>query len=115
MWSKYAYNVGGLLFTLDEIEHGVLRCNKGHPKDEKPMFEDDARKSLSLSFLDPRIHFALNCGATSCPPIRLLKIFRLDKIAIFKLCLNALFTTLDSRIDIAPGINVAPGTFGKNI
>ena len=22
--------------------------------------------------------------------------------------------TLDSRIDVAPGINVAPGTFGKN-
>ena len=84
MWTKYAYNVGGLLFTLDEIEHGVLRCNKGHPKDEKPMFTDEARKSLSLSFLDPRIHFALNCGATSCPPIRLLKISRLNKIAIFK-------------------------------
>ena len=88
MWTKYAYNVGGLLFTLDEIEHGVLRCNKGHPKDEKPMFTDEARKSLSLSFLDPRIHFALNCGATSCPPIRLLKISRLNKIAIFKLCLR---------------------------
>ena len=86
MWTKYAYNVGGLLFTLDEIEHGVLRCNKGHPKDEKPMFSDEARKSLSLSFLDPRIHFALNCGATSCPPIRLLDISRLNKIAIFRLC-----------------------------
>ena len=23
--------------------------------------------------------------------------------------------TLDSGIDVAPGINVAPGTFGKNI
>ena len=86
MWTKYAYNVGGLLFTLDEIEHGILRCNKGHPKDENPMFEDEARKSLSLSFLDPRIHFALNCGATSCPPIRLLDISRLNKIAIFRLC-----------------------------
>ena len=24
-------------------------------------------------------------------------------------------STLDSGIDVAPGINVAPGTFGKNI
>ena len=24
-------------------------------------------------------------------------------------------TTLDSGIDVAPGINVAPGIFGKNI
>ena len=73
MWSNYAYNVGGLLFTLDEIEHGVLRCNRGHPKDQKPMFSDEeARESLALNSLDPRIHFALNCGATSCPPIRFL-------------------------------------------
>merc|ERR1719291_802631 len=79
MWTKYAYNVGGLLFTLDEIEHGVLRCNKGHPKDEKPMFTDEARKSLSLSFLDPRIHFALNCGATSCHPIRVYQKEKLDQ------------------------------------
>ena len=41
MWNKYAYNVGGLLFTLDEIEHGVLRCNRGHPKDKKPIFQED--------------------------------------------------------------------------
>ena len=27
----------------------------------------------------------------------------------------ALKTTLDSGIDLAPGINLAPGTFGKNI
>ena len=31
MSSRFAYNVGGLMFTLDEIEHGVLRCNRGHP------------------------------------------------------------------------------------
>ena len=41
MWNKYAYNVGGLLFTLDEIEHGVLRCNRGHPRDKKPIFQED--------------------------------------------------------------------------
>ena len=74
MWTKYAYNVGGLLFTLDEIEHGVLRCNRGHPKDQKPLFSDEEpRISLALGSLDPRIHFALNCGATSCPPIRFLE------------------------------------------
>jgi hypothetical protein len=32
---------------------------------------DDARLKYILNNFDPRIHFALNCGATSCPPIAL--------------------------------------------
>ena len=79
MWSRFAYNVGGLLFTLDEIEHGILRCNKGHPNDNKPKFVDEARKALILKNLDPRIHFALNCGAQSCPPIRIYQSDKLDQ------------------------------------
>ena len=81
MWSEFAYNVGGLLFSLDEIEHGVLRCNRGHPKDKKPMFgltENDPRMKLMLTKFDARIHFALNCGANSCPPIRIYQADRLN-------------------------------------
>ena len=79
MWSKFAYNVGGLLFTLDDIEHGILRCNRGHPSDNKPKFTDEDRKGLVLTKLDPRIHFALNCGANSCPPIRIYQSDKLDQ------------------------------------
>ena len=80
MWTKYAYNVGGLLFTLDEIEHGILRCNKGHPNNKKAVFkESDDRKSLIMTTLDPRIHFALNCGAQSCPPIRIYQKEKLEQ------------------------------------
>ena len=28
MWNAYSYYVGGQLFTLDEIEHGILRLLK---------------------------------------------------------------------------------------
>ena len=53
------------------MEHGVLRANKGHPASGEPEFPaSDPRLSVSLSVVDPRIHFALNCGARSCPPIR---------------------------------------------
>ena len=79
MWTRFAYDVGGLLFTLDDIEHGVLRCNRGHPKDGKAMFNDKARKCLALKHLDHRIHFALNCGALSCPPIRIYQTDKLDE------------------------------------
>ena len=77
-WRIHAYNIGGLIYNLDEIEHGVLRRNKGHPNAGKQEFsDDDPRAKVSLTSLDPRIHFALNCGARSCPPIR---VYTEDKI-----------------------------------
>merc|ERR1712004_633993 len=78
-WSITCYNIGGLVYSLDDIEHGVLRANKGHPAAKKAQFSnDDPRSNVSLTSLDPRIHFALNCGAKSCPPIRIYKEDRLD-------------------------------------
>ena len=54
--------------TLNEIEHGVLRGNRAIIF-SPPFAMNDPRRSLVLP-LEPRIHFALNCGAISCPPIR---------------------------------------------
>lgn len=80
MWNAYSYYVGGHLFTLDEIEHGILRANSGHPAPPKsPMFPaGDKRRDLVMSVLDHRIHFALNCGARSCPPIRVYAAAKLE-------------------------------------
>jgi len=78
-WSITCYDIGGLVYSLDDIEHGVLRANKGHPSANKAQFsKDDPRSQVALQHLDPRIHFALNCGAKSCPPIRIYKEDRLD-------------------------------------
>jgi len=78
-WKLHCYNIGGLVYTLDQIEHGVLRSNAGHPASGKPEFEaSDPRCKVSLTKLDPRLHFALNCGARSCPPIRVYTEERLD-------------------------------------
>ena len=58
--------VGDLCFSLDDIEHGVLRCNRGSPAKHNPQFAvTDTRWPLVLpeADFDPRIHFALNCGA----------------------------------------------------
>jgi hypothetical protein len=56
MWTSYSYCVGGHVLNLDEIEHGILRANSGHPKTpEKPIFpEGDPKRALSLKTLDPR-------------------------------------------------------------
>jgi len=47
-WKKKISRIDGKIITLDDIEHNILR----------PRFKD------------PRVHFAINCAAKSCPPLR---------------------------------------------
>jgi len=47
-WKKKICRIDGKIMTLDDIEHSILR----------PRFKD------------PRVHFAINCAAKSCPPLR---------------------------------------------
>ena len=62
--------VAGTSLSLDEIEHGLLRDNRRHPARLLPtlFFRPQLKKWMVRPF-DARIHFALNCGAQSCPPI----------------------------------------------
>jgi hypothetical protein len=65
-----AYNVGGCRVSLNDIEHGILRGNAGHPIVPGPHFSsDDIRMTWIIQNPDPRVHFALNCASQSCPPI----------------------------------------------
>lgn len=67
---RVAYNVDGMRFSADDIEHGVLRGNRRHPYLPFTQFaKDDPRELMSIEDPDPRVHFALVCGARSCPPI----------------------------------------------
>ena len=66
-----AYNVAGLRMSADDIEHGVLRGNRGHPMLPGPQFaSQDVRTDWLVNPFDARIHFALNCASRSCPPIQ---------------------------------------------
>jgi hypothetical protein len=47
-WSEKMAPVGGTTYTLDDIEHRIIRP----------------------TFKEPRIHFALVCAAMGCPPLR---------------------------------------------
>lgn len=67
--------MGGKEFSLDDIEHGILRRSKikwslGHLG---KLFPGKTEKRLRVDRLDYRLHFALNCGAKSCPPIAFYK------------------------------------------
>lgn len=65
-------SIAGVKFSLDEIEHGILRRSKikwAFGLINNP-FATTLEKKLRLKKMDFRIHFALNCGGLSCPPIR---------------------------------------------
>lgn len=74
LYNSAAYSIGGRAYTLNDIEHGVLRCNRrntGKLTKNQQFEPEDARLQCVLPEpMDPRIHFALNCGAKSCPPVR---------------------------------------------
>jgi hypothetical protein len=70
-FSRPLLNVAGQSLSLDDIEHGILRRSRwrlglgyaGHP------WPSDFERTHRVEQIDPRIHFALNCAAASCPPI----------------------------------------------
>lgn len=79
-WSDTSYQIGPHTFTLDEIEHGILRGNRPHPgPGRKLMFKESDPRVKFVVPLDCRIHFALVCGAKSCPAIRVYKVTNLER------------------------------------
>jgi hypothetical protein len=63
--------VGGTQLSLDDIEQGILRGYSKYGLGYVPrLFAGSFEKRYRLDELDTRVHFALNCGAESCPAIR---------------------------------------------
>ena len=63
--------IANLEFSANDIEHGVLRGNRHNPlSGDCPFSPHDPRLAHVITDLDPRIHFVINCGARSCPPVR---------------------------------------------
>ena len=72
--------VAGHSFSLDDIEHGILRRYRWkYGMGYLPQFlPAKIIKRLAVEKTDYRIHFALNCGAKSCPPIAFYDYNQLD-------------------------------------
>lgn len=73
--------IAGQELSLDDIEHGIIRGSKvkwslGLIQDP---FADDFEKAFRVKETDPRIHFALNCGAKSCPYVAVYRAEKLDE------------------------------------
>ena len=67
--------IAGKHISLDIIEHGILRRSKAKLSFGyfNKIFKSGFEKQFRVEMPDYRIHFALNCGAKSCPPIAFYK------------------------------------------
>jgi len=98
-----AVTVGGTGLPLDRIENGLLRGRRSKyglgyvPKLYVTAFE----RRYALEGCDSRVHFALNCGAESCPAIRAYDPAEIDE----QLDL-ATRTYLDSTVEYDPETDV---------
>jgi hypothetical protein len=93
------YEMGGFRFSLNEMEHGILRGNRRGPYGLlKPFRTKDPRLELIVFPHDPRIHFALVCGARSCPPIGFYEADQID----FQLQLASESFINSSQVKILP-------------
>jgi hypothetical protein len=78
-FNRVMYEIGGFYFSLNDMEHGILRGNRRHPLGVlKPFRRKDQRLKFIVLPHDPRIHFALVCGARSCPPIGFYEADQID-------------------------------------
>ena len=98
---RIRYRVGGEVFSLLDIEHGVLRQNRPSRNQPSPVWvPDDPRRAWMVERFDPRVHFTLMCGARACPPIRAYRADRLE--AQLDLATRG-FVNADAEIDRAGG------------
>jgi len=78
-FDRMVYEIGEFRFSLNDMEHGILRGNRRPPyRLLKPFRKKDPRLGFGVIPLDPRIHFALVCGARSCPPIGFYEAEKID-------------------------------------
>jgi hypothetical protein len=73
--------IAGIRLSLEEIEQGILRKDYKRLRSLKlpGSFSKKVIRQLAVQDVDYRIHFALNCGAVSCPPIAFYTYDRIDK------------------------------------
>jgi GH15 family glucan-1,4-alpha-glucosidase len=77
---RVQYGIGGMLFSPEDIEHGILRGNRRPPLSPLRRFGGgDPRLGHAVKPLEPRVHFALVCASVSCPPVGVYTPEELDR------------------------------------
>mmetsp|Transcript_24250 Transcript_24250/g.33928 ORF Transcript_24250/g.33928 Transcript_24250/m.33928 type:complete len:256 (+) Transcript_24250:1018-1785(+) len=106
-YGQVKYVIAGQEYSCNDIENGVLRGNRPSPasvaqvvpfvKPKGPFQDGDLRLSQVISPPDARIHFALNCGAKSCPAIR---VYTGDSLEMGLQSATEAFCVDESNVDV---------------
>ncbi len=80
-FGKKRVKIAGEILSFDDIEHGIIRKSRmkislGYLR---KWFRPKWERKLRVKNIDWRIHFALNCGAKSCPPVAIYTSENLNK------------------------------------
>jgi hypothetical protein len=67
-FKKKWIRIASMELSFDDVEHGILRAS--YPVQDRKLQVED---------VDARIHFSLNCGAVSCPPIAFYSAESIDR------------------------------------
>jgi hypothetical protein len=80
IFKRIQYQIDDMFFSPEDIEHGILRGNRRPPNSLFKVFrKDDKKLNFAIQELDPRIHFALVCASSSCPPIGFYSSEKIDE------------------------------------
>ena len=76
-----AIEIGGKTLSFSDVEHGIIRRGEwlvglGYLRNP---FPSKFKKKLRPKNAEYRVHFVLNCGAKSCPPIGIMDHTRIEE------------------------------------
>jgi hypothetical protein len=115
-FSKERVNIAGEMLSFDDIEHGIIRSSRwklslGYLKNP---FAAKHIRMLRTDEPDGRIHFALNCGAASCPPVASYHATRIDQELDFiaKQYLKMTTEVKEDKVTVTPLMSWFRGDFG---
>lgn len=95
------YMVGGHVFSLDEIEHGLLRMNAARIVfGAKPLRREGPRYALAPYMFDERVHFAMYSACRSSPALAYYPAAELAELLERATCRH-----LAAHVRLAPGGN----------
>ena len=111
-------DIAGQSLSFDDIEHGIIRHGRaklsaGYLPD---LLDSDFEEMMATSEVDPRIHFAVNCGAKDCPPVHLLDDAtldaQLDALTRQYLAKTTVYDAEANTVKVTPLMNWFRGDFG---
>lgn len=117
-FSSPQVTIAGYRMSFDDMEHGIMRrsthkLSLGYMRN---WLIDDVEKDLMWEEIDPRIHFALNCGAASCPHVAVYDPQRvneqLDKTTENYLSRTTVYYDSENRAKVTKLMSWFRGDFG---